>query len=179
MNRIFIVGASSDIGCQLIQQIDTTEQVDDGDIADLNLKLEGLLETRLVAEERLSSAKDLVNDTQNELRNEEGKREKFDSISVNYLLHCLPGDFSEKGLIFSNLREVLNDGGLLFGSTILGKGVNTNIFASKLMGLYNKKGIFCNSNDEITSLEKSLKENFSNVKIEIVGCVALFSGIKQ
>ncbi|MGR5150069.1 class I SAM-dependent methyltransferase [Photobacterium alginatilyticum] len=104
--------------------------------------------------------------------------EKFDSISMNYLLHCLPGDFSGKGVVFSNLKELLNEGGVLFGSTILGKGVQKNFFANKLMNFYNKKGIFSNHNDDIISLEKVLKENFSNVQIDIVGCVVLFSGTK-
>jgi 2-polyprenyl-3-methyl-5-hydroxy-6-metoxy-1,4-benzoquinol methylase len=101
---------------------------------------------------------------------------KFDSISINYLLHCLPGGLIDKGAIFSNLKNNMNEGGVLFGSTILGQGVKKNFFAKKLMGIYNNKGIFSNQNDDIESLDVLLNKYFSHVKIEVIGCVALFSG---
>ncbi|WP_305840162.1 class I SAM-dependent methyltransferase (plasmid) [Photobacterium leiognathi subsp. mandapamensis] len=101
--------------------------------------------------------------------------EKFDSISVNYLLHCLPGNLVEKSILFENLKNLLSDEGVLFGSTILGKGVEVNFCAQKIMNIYNKKGIFCNFDDDYDSLSKSLSEHFSKVDIRIIGCVALFS----
>lgn len=104
--------------------------------------------------------------------------EKFDSISVNYLLHCLPGDIAEKGIIFKHLKSHMNNGGVLFGSTILGKGTDKNFFAKKLMAIYNKKGIFSNHNDELDSLIASLNEHFTDVEVKVIGCVALFSGKK-
>ena len=70
----------------------------------------------------------------------------------------------------------MNEGGVLFGSTILGQGVKKNFFAKKLMGIYNSKGIFSNQNDDIESLDTLLNKYFSHVKIEVIGCVALFSG---
>ncbi len=102
--------------------------------------------------------------------------EKFDSISVNYLLHCLPGNLTEKGIMFKYLKTQMNEGGTLFGSTILGKGVTQNFFAKKLMGIYNKKGIFSNQQDDLNALVTALNAHFSDVKVEVVGCVALFSG---
>lgn len=101
--------------------------------------------------------------------------EKFDSVSINYLLHCLPGDMLEKSVVFSHLRQVMNDGGVLFGSTILGMGTDKNRLARKLMAFYNRKGIFSNENDELASLVAGLNEHFTDVKVEVVGCVALFS----
>lgn len=101
--------------------------------------------------------------------------EKFDSISVNYLLHCLPGNLVEKSILFENLKNLLSDEGVLFGSTILGKGVEVNFCAQKIMNFYNKKGIFCNFDDDFESLSKYLSEHFSKVDIKIIGCVALFS----
>lgn len=105
--------------------------------------------------------------------------DRFDSVSVNYLLHCLPGNMSEKGIIFSNLKQVMNEGGVLFGSTILGKGTEKNAMARKLMAVYNKKGIFSNESDELDALSSSLNENFFDVKVEVIGSVALFSGKKH
>ena len=106
------------------------------------------------------------------------KCEKFDSISINYLLHCLPGSMKEKSIMFKHLEVLLNDQGVLFGSTILGKDSNVSYFAGKLMALYNNKGIFDNSSDDLQSLESSLKQYFKNVEITVIGCVAIFSAQK-
>jgi len=105
--------------------------------------------------------------------------DKFDSISINYLLHCLPGNMNEKSVLFANLKPLMNQGGVIFGSTILGKGVKKNGFAAKLMAFYNQKGIFCNDNDELAALESGLNQHFSQVKIKVVGCVALFSAVNE
>jgi len=102
--------------------------------------------------------------------------ENFDSISVNYVLHCLPGNLIEKGVMFKYLKSHMNDGGVLFGSTILGKGTKQNLFAKYLMGYYNKKRIFSNHNDDLDSLVTSLNEHFNDVQVEVIGCAALFSG---
>jgi ubiquinone/menaquinone biosynthesis C-methylase UbiE len=99
----------------------------------------------------------------------------FDSIGINYLLHCLPGNnLLSKDIIFKNLKTLLKDGGVIFGTTILGKGVSHNIFARKLTRTYNAKGIFGNINDNCEDLEMILKQNFHNYNIHIVGCVAFF-----
>ncbi|WP_299007845.1 class I SAM-dependent methyltransferase [uncultured Shewanella sp.] len=105
--------------------------------------------------------------------------EPFDSISMNYLLHCLPGDLRSKAVVFQHLNAYLNSNGVVFGSTILGKGINIGYFAKKLMKHYNNKGIFDNFSDDLTSLEAVLNEHFQQVKIEMRGCVAIFSGIKK
>lgn len=100
----------------------------------------------------------------------------FDSIALNYLLHCLPGTMLTKGVVFRNLQLLLNDRGKVFGTTILGQDVRHNLIARKLMHLYNSKGIFCNTDDTAADLEKILKENFRNYSLHIIGCVAFFMG---
>lgn len=101
--------------------------------------------------------------------------EKVDSISINFLLHCLPGSIKEKSILFENASNYLNKNGVLFGSTILGKDVHKNYFANKLMNLYNKKGIFSNENDSLEELEAELNKYFKKVSIKMIGCVAVFS----
>lgn len=101
---------------------------------------------------------------------------KFDSVSLNYLLHCLPGDIASKSIAFQNIKQLMNDDGIVFGSTILGTDIPKNVLATKLMAFYNKKGIFSNTNDGLTSLDAALNDYFTDVRIEVVGCVALFSG---
>lgn len=98
----------------------------------------------------------------------------YESISINYLLHCLPGSMSEKSVVFDNLNEVLNPGGVIFGSTILTGGVPRSSVACKLMAIYNKKGIFCNENDSLDSLKYELTKRYSEFEVTVEGCVAFF-----
>ncbi|EPI8973405.1 class I SAM-dependent methyltransferase [Escherichia albertii] len=100
---------------------------------------------------------------------------QYDSISMFYLLHCLPGVMEQKSPVIKNAAEALTDGGILFGATILGKEVQHNMFGRKLMQLYNKKGIFSNTLDSEESLAKILSDHFNTINIKTEGMVALFS----
>jgi SAM-dependent methyltransferase len=102
----------------------------------------------------------------------------FDSISLNYLLHCLPGNLASKSILFEHVKPLLRDGGVIFGSTILGEGVRHNALAKQLIKIYNAKGIFCNLSDRRSDLEAGLKVHFDEYTIHIAGCVALFSARK-
>ena len=100
---------------------------------------------------------------------------KFDSISLFYLLHCLPGNMAEKAhKVFSALGPHLASGGTLYGATILGDEANHNWIGRRLMALYNRKGIFGNRHDTQASLESALAERFAKVAVWRVGKVALF-----
>ena len=66
---------------------------------------------------------------------------KFDSVSMNYLLHCLPGTLHTKSKVFDTVKPLLNSGGIIFGTTILQGGIQPNLLASGLMSIYNKKEI--------------------------------------
>ena len=44
---------------------------------------------------------------------------RFDSISTTYLLHCLPGTIKTKSAEFGHLKPLLNQGGVIFGATLL------------------------------------------------------------
>jgi hypothetical protein len=102
---------------------------------------------------------------------------RFDSIGANFLFHCLPGELEWKAAtVASNLRPYVTSGGVLFGSTILGRGVAHNLLGRRLMRLYNRKGIFSNAEDDQRGLEQGLASDLTDVEIEIVGAVALFAG---
>ena len=104
---------------------------------------------------------------------------KFDSISLFYLLHCLPGNMAEKGRrVFSTLGAHLAPGGVLYGATILGDEANHNWIGRRLMKLYNRKGIFGNQHDTQEGLQSALNEHFAKVAVWKVGKVALFTAEK-
>lgn len=100
----------------------------------------------------------------------------FDSISLNYVLHCLPGAMPEKTCVFDHLLPSLKPNGCLFGATILGPSSKTPWSARFLMERYNRRGIFGNENDSISDLESALAVRFTRFQIEQIGMVALFAG---
>lgn len=103
----------------------------------------------------------------------------FDSVGVNYLFHCVPGAIIDKAVAFDHLKKLMNPRAQIFGSTILQGGVQRGWMAKKLMALYNEKGIFANTDDDLEGLRSSLTQRFESVTLEVVGCVALFSGYIQ
>ncbi len=81
---------------------------------------------------------------------------------------------SEKLVVADHLRPLMKDGAVLFGATILGRGISPNRAAKALLGVYNAKGVFNNREDDLPSLAEGLKQRFGRVEIEMQGCVALF-----
>ena len=103
---------------------------------------------------------------------------RFDSVGIMNLLHCLPGNMKDKGVVFENLQKLLNPGGVLFGSTILGAGVSLNYMAKKLRDYCNSKGYMSNTEDNPQDLRQSLEQYFPHISLTIVGSIALFSARK-
>jgi 2-polyprenyl-3-methyl-5-hydroxy-6-metoxy-1,4-benzoquinol methylase len=100
----------------------------------------------------------------------------FDSVGINYLLHCIPGSIESKSVAFDHLKALMNPNAVLFGSTLLQGGVPRSWFAKRLMDAYNKKGIFSNEHDDLEGLERALTRRLRQVSVQVVGCAALFSG---
>ena len=101
---------------------------------------------------------------------------KFDSLGLNYLLHCLPGTLESKGAVFENLASLITPGGVVFGATLLHGDVNWNRLARQVMKRNNARGIFSNVGDDVDGLQRVLETHLVDAAIEVVGCVALFSG---
>lgn len=101
---------------------------------------------------------------------------KFDSLGMNYLLHCLPGTIDEKAVAFEHLEPLLNPGSVVFGATLLHGGVKRNWLARKVMDRNNAHGIFSNADDDLDGLRAVLSRHLTDSSVEVVGCVALFSG---
>lgn len=100
--------------------------------------------------------------------------EPADSIGLTYVLHCLPGRMAEKLKALDHLQPVMSKETVVFGATILGCGIEPNAAARSLLRLYNAKGVFNNLDDDLPGLTDGLKARFGKVKIETIGCVALF-----
>jgi 2-polyprenyl-3-methyl-5-hydroxy-6-metoxy-1,4-benzoquinol methylase len=101
---------------------------------------------------------------------------KFDSVGINYLLHCIPGSIESKSVVLDHLKALMNSNAVIFGATLLQGGVPRNWFAKRLMDVYNTKGIFSNQHDDFEGLRRALDKRFREVSVEVLGCAALFSG---
>ena len=101
--------------------------------------------------------------------------DRFDSISLFYLLHCTPGPMGQKTKLFTNLKHHLVGDGILYGSTILGQNVKHNVVGRFIMWSYNRIGIFDNHLDSEEAFVDALKNNFQEVEHQIEGTVLLFT----
>jgi ubiquinone/menaquinone biosynthesis C-methylase UbiE len=112
---------------------------------------------------------------------EDGTSERFDSISLMYLMHCLLGPAASKTRVFANMKGHLAEGGTLFGATVLGSldgRVKHNWFGKALLWAYNRVGIFDNYEDNQADFVKGLEENFEEVEVFLFGCVLIFKAEK-
>jgi SAM-dependent methyltransferase len=98
----------------------------------------------------------------------------FDSIAMTYLLHCLPGPLEDKAVVFDHLRPLLNPGGRIFGATLVQGTAARRPLPRRLMGLYNRKGIFHNAGDTLEGLQAALGRRFPHFGVDVVGCAAVF-----
>ena len=101
---------------------------------------------------------------------------RFNSIGAANFLHCLPGTMLSKETVFKNLNRFLNKGGVFFGATILGQGVDAGLLYRISNRIYNKVSVFSNLNDNAADLEKILSNNFKTYSVDVVGCYAFFAG---
>ena len=100
---------------------------------------------------------------------------KFDSISLFYLLHCLPGPQSRKIAVIEHLKHNLNPNGTLFGSTVIGKGVKFGYIGSAMLWWTNWQGVLDTKDDSLEGLKAGLKRNFHDVELRMEGVVCLFT----
>ncbi|TQL68484.1 methyltransferase family protein [Nocardioides albertanoniae] len=99
----------------------------------------------------------------------------FGSVGLSYVLHCLPGDPTEKAVVLDHVLPLLAPGGVVFGATVLADLETHTRFGRRLMDVYNRKGIFANAADTRADLELALAERFPHYELDVVGAVALFA----
>lgn len=100
---------------------------------------------------------------------------KFDSIAINSVMHCIPGSFRDKSIVFTHLKALMNTDAVLFGTTVLGKNVNKNLLAKPFMWLMNRLGVFNNQADTGEDLREYLEKNFKILEFNVVGVTAFFA----
>lgn len=87
----------------------------------------------------------------------------FDSISMFYLLHCLPGPVSRKCEIFKHLKYNLSADGVLFGSNVLGPTGDHTWLSRLALRRLNYLSHMDNMGDTRAAFEEALRENYHEV----------------
>jgi len=101
--------------------------------------------------------------------------QRFESVGMVNILHCVPGTIKEKSVAFDHAREVLIPGGTLFGATVLGKGVQHTRLSKFALRRLNRKGVFCDLDDSLEDLEAALAARFSTYQVRVQGTGAFFT----
>ncbi|MFE9244960.1 class I SAM-dependent methyltransferase [Nocardiopsis sp. NPDC006938] len=102
------------------------------------------------------------------------------SVAMFHVLHCVPGQtMRHKAAAFSEAARVLGDGGVFFGSTLLGTGdprTSNNWLARRLQDVYNKPGrnMFHNSGDRLVDLRAMLDLHFARVDLTVMGSAGVW-----
>ncbi|EFY89902.1 hypothetical protein MAC_04111 [Metarhizium acridum CQMa 102] len=105
--------------------------------------------------------------------------DKFDSISMYYLLHCIPATIEEKCNIFSHIKNNMTPDGVIHGANVVARGVRKdNRFAAHMRRKVVEAGIFQNSEDNPYDFEHALRQNFHEVEVRVVGTVFMFRAAK-
>ena len=100
--------------------------------------------------------------------------EKFDSVGMFHLLHCIPGNLREKQRVLENAGQVLKPGGVVFGANVTPVDCQPNRFAKSVLWLSHSLGALNNQKDSHADMEKALEETFEDYKLERVGCMSLW-----
>jgi hypothetical protein len=100
----------------------------------------------------------------------------FDSVALNLVLHCLPGDLASKGAALDHVIALARPGAAVFGATLLHDGVRRNWLARQVMARNNAHGIFSNGGDSLDGLRAAVGTRLADATVEVVGCMGLFAG---
>ena len=99
---------------------------------------------------------------------------QFDSISMFFLLHCLPGPLEQKTVVFDHIKHNLTPDGVITGATVLGKGVKDTFIGHYVRRFCENDGIMDNRTDDAATFIESMRKNFDHVEVDVVGVVLVF-----
>lgn len=104
--------------------------------------------------------------------------DSYESVAMCNVIHCLPGAMPEKAVVFEHAHNALVPGGVLFGATILGQGVEHNRLSRALLEHSNRRGVVSTEGDTLEDLRAGLERSFDSHDVQTQGAIALFSARK-
>jgi hypothetical protein len=112
----------------------------------------------------------------------ESEKEKFDSIGLFHLLHCIPGSLLEKKDVLRHAGNVLEpENGVVFGANVTPVDVpktSQNFFATSVLRFSHSMGALNNQQDSHADMEAILDEMFEEYELRRVGYMSLWHARK-
>lgn len=102
-------------------------------------------------------------------------KQPFDSIALGGILHCIPGNLTEKGRVFDSIKTLLQPGTRVFGYTILNQEIRKTLLSRLVYCLLHQLRVINGKQDSTSQLSSELRQRFAQVNIQVIGCIALFS----
>lgn len=99
----------------------------------------------------------------------------FDSVGLNYVLHCLPGPQAQKATAIRNIAAVMDPEGVLIGGTLLGLSADHSLPARAVIRIGNWQGGFDCLDDTADGLRSILEASFDEVELEVGPSTADFT----
>lgn len=96
----------------------------------------------------------------------------YNSIGINYVLHCVPNDLSYS--ISNMINNIPNNNLTLFGSTVIPSEKDKFSLAQLEIYFLNKFGIFNNKSHSVNDISLYIKNNFQNYNMNKIGNSFLF-----
>jgi len=100
---------------------------------------------------------------------------RFDSIALGGILHCIPGDMTQKGVVFDAIKPLMKPGAKVFGYTILNQGIHKTMLSRLVYFLLHQLKVINGDQDSAQQLKTELDKRYKVVEVRTVGCVALFA----
>lgn len=102
---------------------------------------------------------------------------RFDSVALGGILHCLAGDFHQKGRIFDGILPLTAPGAKVFGYTLVADTSGLFFRRHVVRNLFNRIGIIGNARDTLGDLARELSRRFDDCTVDVVGDMAFFSAV--
>ncbi len=101
--------------------------------------------------------------------------QRFESIALGGILHCIPGDFAEKGKVFDAIKSLISPATHVFGYTILNRNIRKTPLSRFVYFLLHTLKVINGERDSAGQLHAELSKRFKRVNTHIIGCIALFN----
>ena len=98
----------------------------------------------------------------------------FESAALSFVLHCLPGPMEHKAPAIEHVARVLAPGGVLFGTSVLGRSARHTRLGRAFLWAFNRRGAFDNLDDTEAGLRAILERSFRQVTVQSLRGIAVF-----
>ncbi len=100
--------------------------------------------------------------------------ERFSSIALGGVLHCLPGSMQEKARVFDNLHPAMTDDCVVFGYSMVSDAGALSMAGRLMRAALNRLRVINNYDDTSEALRDELESRFDYASVTRFGGLAFF-----